>query len=291
MDMVSDVRSGGVYVRDTHKRGQYRQYSEDDMDAAALLVHNGQMSYGQAIALYGDALPRATLFSRVQHLQNGTTPGKPGKPTTLDEADEQWLAAWTKLLYRLGVPVTRSRLLRKAKEIAALRGRAFNGTNGLPGLSWWRGFVKRHGLKLAKSSFQARSSAQSLSPEALASFYDLLFSILDEYKIRPELTWGCDETGVNRANGAKKFVVVPAGAKRVKAVGSESAEHVTLLGAVSATGARLPPFLLRKGIGKRKSQNLLEGSPLSSVLVYTRKHAPPCCHMLDMPLACSQGLV
>jgi hypothetical protein len=105
----------------------------------------------------------------------------------------------------------------------------------------------------------------------LDSFYSLLKEILDKYKVPEELLWACDETGVSRATGTRQFVVAPKGHRRVKSVGYESPQHVTLLGCVSALGERLPPFLLRKGKGMRFTTNPLEGSAKTSVLCYTRE--------------------
>ena len=293
------IASGGFYTHERAARATYRQYSSSDMTEAARLLAGGQLSKDEIMAMYGDGLPESTLRAHAQIYAAGGTPRRPGRPPTLAERDEEWLAAWVKLLFRLGVPVTKARLLLKAREIAALRGVSFFGPNGLPGRSWWDAFRRRHGLKLATASFMTRSAAQTLTPEALDGFYTLLFGVLDEYDVPKELIWGCDETGVNRAVGTKAFVVVPEGSRRVKHVGSEWPEHVTLLGCVSSIGDRLPPFVLRKGKGMRFTENPLEGADPTACLVFTRKPAVSCKHRHEllamfamlMPLVvCSQGM-
>ena len=263
-----------MYERSSAKRGPYKKnrlWTEAEMEHAVQLVVSGQCTYSEASNKFGGAIPHGTLCTRVLLHEKGTSPRPVGRPTVLCDADERWLAAWTKLLYKLGVPVTRARLFVKAKEIATLRGVKFDGESGLPGTSWWRGFRKRHGLHMASTSFQARAMAQALTPETLQDFYDLLFSILEEYNVIPELLWGCDETGICRARAEGQFVIVPEGVSTVKQVGTETTEHVTLLGAVSAVGDRMPPFLLRPGQGKRKTSNYLEDAPPGSVICHTRK--------------------
>lgn len=264
-------------ARRSSKRGKYKTYDDAELLDAAKLVLEEQLSYSEVLAMFGHSFARSTLWNRVQHLKEGTLPQKSGRPTVLPASDERWLAAWAKLLFQLGVPVSRGKLLLKAKEIATIRGVKFEGRNGYPGNSWWRSFRKRHDLKLARTSHQAKAAAQSLTPEALDHFYTLLFSVMDKYKVKPELLFGADETGVSRARGDKLYVVCPGDARRVKQVGGESNLHITLLGAVNAVGHRLPPFVLRPGQGKRKSINYLEGYPKGSALVYTRKS-------LDSPL-------
>lgn len=276
-------------ARGSSKRGKYKTYDDVELQDAARLVLTGDLSYTEVLKMYGDAFPRSTLWNTVQHLKAGTLPLKSGRPTVLSASDERWLAAWAKLLFQLGVPVSRGKLLFKAKEIASLRGVKFEGRNGYPGQSWWRSFRKRHDLKLARTSHQAKAAAQSLTPEALDHFYTLLFGVMDKYSVKPELLFGADETGVSRARGDKLYVVCPSDARRVKQVGGESNLHITLLGAVNAVGHRLPPFVLRPGQGKRKSVNYLQGYPKGSALVYTRKPLYSPSHDSRCPLQPKDG--
>lgn len=262
-----------MYEKAFGKRGSYkksRMYTEEQMQEAVELVLKGATMEG-ASNHFGGAIPVSTLCTRVQLHKKGLAARPVGHPTVLPLSDERWLAAWCKLLFKLGVPASRGRLFHKAREIAALRGIKFEEENGLPGTSWWTGFRRRHGLKMASTSFQARATAQALTPEALDGFYNLLFTILDDYRVIPALLWGCDETGICRARADQQFVVAPDGATRVKQTGTETGEHVTLLGAVSAIGDRMPPFVLRPGQGKRKTHNYLEGAPPGSVICHTRK--------------------
>jgi hypothetical protein len=136
--------SFGFVINQRLKRGPYKQYSDSDLMEAARLVADGTLKLEVAVALYGYNLPKSTIADRAQGLKEGRTEfGKAGHPTTLSSADEEWLAAWCKLLYQLGVPVSRAQLLRKARDIAAIRGTKFNGPHGLPGDNWWRAFCRR----------------------------------------------------------------------------------------------------------------------------------------------------
>ena len=254
---------------------RYRQYSSTDMSEAAKLLAGGQLTKDEIMAMYGDSLPESTLRAHAEIYAAGGTPRRPGRPTTLAERDEEWLAAWVKLLFRLGVPVTKARLLLKAREIAALRGVTFFGPNGVPGRSWWDAFRRRHGLKLATASFMTRSAAQTLTPEALDGFYKLLFGVLDEYSVPKELIWGCDETGVNRAIGTKAFVVVPEGTRRVKHVAASRPSMSHCL-AVSSTGVPLAAVRVAQGQGHAFTENPLEGADPTRASVLTTRKSTSC---------------
>src|SRR5689334_14576346 len=109
---------------------------------AARLVADKKLSLDEAVALYGDLLPRSQIYARAKSIENGTPVNRPGRPTVLSDLDEAWLAAWVKLLFKYSVPITRTRLMLKAREIAELRKGKFNGPNGMPGKNWWKGFCR-----------------------------------------------------------------------------------------------------------------------------------------------------
>ena len=103
-------------------RGPYRQYDEGDLTEAAKLIADGVMTKDEVKQLYGGCLPESTLNDHVKAAKTGKPVARPGRPQTLDKRDEAWLAAWIKLLARLGVAPNRGQVLRKAREIAAIRG-------------------------------------------------------------------------------------------------------------------------------------------------------------------------
>jgi hypothetical protein len=267
-----------------------KAWTDGDMDeAVALYLKPGnELSYEALCASLGSRIPPSTLKAHVKAATQGRTVRRIGRPTTLDTEHERWLASWVYFCYRLGVPPRKLRIRRKAKEIGDKAGIKFAGKHGLPGNSWWRRFKKQYKIKLRRTSHRNRSAAFSLTREALNSFYDLLYEVVQEYKIPPELLWATDETGFMRTK-ARGYVAMPVGGATPKTVSDELALHITLQGIVNAVGEKLPLLLLLKGAGERLTKDPLEGLPPDSAVIFTRKGYTSCTEKLALVLQRKRG--
>ena len=193
-----------------------------------------------------------------------------GRPTVLTDEQERWLAAWIRLCARLGAPVRKCVVFRRAKLLAAQNGRTFSGTGGLPGRKWWERFRQDFKLKERKPAFRHKAAHQALTAETLGHFYDLLFAVITTYNIPPELIWGADEVGFQRTD-ANCMVVTGQEVRKQELVGTSQTQHISLMSLGSARGHTLEPFVLCKGQGQRISSNPIADYPEHSAVVYTRK--------------------
>jgi hypothetical protein len=264
-------------------------WDETDMaEAVKLKLANfDTMSYANICGQFNNRIPETTLKDRVKAAQQNRLVKSVGRPTTLPAEHERWLACWIFFCYRLGVPPRKIRIFRKAKEVGDKAGIKFNGKHGLPSNSWWRGFKKRHKIKLGRSTHRSRAAAHSLTRESLNSFYDLLFDLVSHYNIPPELIFATDETGFMRTTG-KGWVAMPEGGAVPKLVGDELSIHITLQGIVNAVGDALPLLLILKGQGMRLKSDPLEGLPEDCAVLYTRKSLLSSC--LNLLIICSQSV-
>lgn len=268
-----------------------------DLIQACHLITNEGWTYQRVVDHFHFPLAKSTLHRYAHLAKQGhdiTAPRGPGRRPILTPEEEAWLSQWIRFCCALGIPPRRGRVLRKAAQIAKLRGASFGTKSGLPSDKWWRGFANRHCFEVGRSWYRSVDAAAGLTRDALDSFYDLLEDVMLQYNIAPELMWAMDETGFSR-NKPEADVVKVKGTKQHQ-VGKEQASHISLVGAVSALGRRTPLFLLLKGQGSRLRKELFQGLPLDAATCFTRRLPrtvihPLRCLILCVALpCCSQGV-
>jgi hypothetical protein len=267
--VILERARAGMTEDDTTRKNR-QNYSPGDIALAVQMRIEQKMTYKQINEHFGSRIPRSTLQDHVERTRAGLPINPPGRPTTLNVEHERWLAVWIFFCYRCGVPPKKCRIRRKAREVGEKAGVKFTGKHGLPSNGWWRRFRKRYKIKLGSCSHRSRAAAEGLTRASLNHFYDLLYSLIQEYNIPCEMLWATDETGFQRTT-ASGLVAMPVGGDAPKAVGDEIGTHITLQGCVSAKGDRTPFFLLLKGQGARLTHNPLEGLPKDSAVIYTPK--------------------
>ena len=111
---------------------------------------------------------------------------------------------------------------------------------------WFERFMRRQPqLSLRKGDATANVRMDSVNPEAMSQYFDLLNDVLEEYglKTEPERIYNVDETGMPLDHRPPK-IVTQRGHKKVRYRSAGNKSQITVIGCVSATGHAVPPFVI-----------------------------------------------
>lgn len=122
-----------------------------------------------------------------------------------------------------------------------------------PGFDWWKGFLKRW-PKLAERKAQhlSRKRAEGASHETVQNFFEKVENVLITLGIRhahdlADRLWNCDESGLCGATTSNR-ILAKRGSRWVHdTAGGSGRSYTTIHGCGSASGIRLPPFVVYKG--------------------------------------------
>ncbi|KAF5356505.1 hypothetical protein D9757_014230 [Collybiopsis confluens] len=160
----------------------------------------------------------------------------------LTPAQEDILVQWVKEQGRRGVPLSHSAIANHASDIAGIE----------IGKNWIHNFRKRHqDLRTSWTSSLEECRARALTPQAVAGFYDLLYSIVNkpgEDPIPPENIYNADEKGVQVGVGEKSKVLIDRDQKLVQSMAHGNKDLITIIECVAADGTFLPPFIIFEGV-------------------------------------------
>ena len=129
--------------------------------------------------------------------------------------------------------------------------------DGVPGPDWWQGFLRRWPkLTERKPQHLSAKQATAASPETLRSWFETIRSFFEDIGLLkrrgpvPDYAariWNSDETGFCLGMISKK-ILARRGERSVSEVGGASDhQFITVNACGSATGIKLPPFILYKG--------------------------------------------
>ena len=122
----------------------------------------------------------------------------------------------------------------------------YKGVWGYPGPDWLNNFMKKQNLtlknatKLCKACYNATKN-----PFVIFHWFDLLGETISKFGIedRPDLIWNSDESGLPHKPKKSKVVSLK-GQKTIQIVTGSYRDNTTVLAAVSASGAVLPPLII-----------------------------------------------
>ena len=175
-----------------------------------------------------------------------------GRPTVLTHAEEREIVYSCQVLQEMGFGMTRDMVGSIVVDYLSTVGRD-NPFNGQPGYKWWKGFLQRFPQLVDRKpqhlpKHRAIAGTEATVQGFLAKVSDLLQSLnLTHLHDLNERLWNCDESGVC-TSVASTTVLARRGAKWVhETTGGSGREVTTIHLAGSASGRRLPPFVVYKG--------------------------------------------
>ena len=253
-------------IKKPRKNGCKNSYSADDLQNAMAAVQGGEaLSMRAAAHKYG--IPPSTLHD---HLKGISKKAGAGGPTVLMAAEEREVALTCLALADMGFGLTRGLVEMVLMEYLKDNSIPNPFTGGVPGKDWWQRFLKRWpSLAERKPQHLSRSRAEAGDKEIVQMWFAKVEEVLSSAGLDPSdpataaRFWNCDETAFCMSVSASKLLVRK-GTKMVHEVGGGSGrEYTTVHCAGSATGERLPPFILYKG--KNLYRRWMEGGPAAAV--------------------------
>ena len=116
-----------------------------------------------------------------------------GAKPVLTAEEEVQLLDYLIAMCDAGYGLSPTALKMKVYEITKTRWMPF--CEGIPGGSWMRWFQNRHPELIVRASQALESArARALCPENVATLYDNLQQLYEEYQYPPERIWNCDES-------------------------------------------------------------------------------------------------
>lgn len=122
-----------------------------------------------------------------------------------------------------------------------------------PGCDWWRGFLQRWPkLSERKAQHLSRKRAEGANYETIHEFFQKFTKFLVEIGIHDasdlgDRLWNCDESSLCNATTSTR-ILARRGCKWVHdTAGGSGRGYTTIHGCGSASGVRLPPFVIYKG--------------------------------------------
>ena len=216
-----------------------KQWSNDSMLAAFEAVKKG-LPVRKAATQFG--VPRTTLQDRVRgRVVHGKNPGP--KPF-LVPSEEKELSQFLVDVAQAGYGKTRRQVMTIAESVARDKGILEPGRRISRG--WFERFMRRQPqLSLRKGDATANVHMDSVNPEAISQYFDLLNDVLEEYglKTEPERIYNVDETGMPLDHRPPK-IVTQRGHKKVRYRTAGNKSQITVIECVSATGHAVPPFVI-----------------------------------------------
>lgn len=143
----------------------------------------------------------------------------------------------------------------------------FNKDRKEAGEDWLSGFLKRH-PQLALSAAEPTSIARAMGFNRVnvGKFFDLLESLMDQYKFPPTHIFNVDETGLTTVPKRQSRILALKGKKQVGLASSaERGQLTTAVLCMSASGYYLPPLLILPIM--RMKPELLDGAPPGTIAV------------------------
>lgn len=229
---------------------------KDNLEKAIKAVKEDKVSVRAAAKLHG--VSRTSLQRRLNPVEKLTK--SVGGQLSIPKDAEIELAQCLKLKSKWGFGNTIKELrqfvkmyvdqnITKETEIGKYLRKYCKFTNNMPGEDWCTAFLRRYRLssKLPSTLEKSRKSAAT-DPEIIYGYFDILDTEMQGLQLhgRPECIWNIDETCLF-IDPSKTRVIAPVGEKASRVTSTSGREATTIMAGISASGEKLPPFILFKG--------------------------------------------
>lgn len=248
----------------TYKRKTERgSYGLQNLQIAIEKVRNGEISKKKAEGLYG--VPRKTI---TRHLRGEVKePGTLGRfKPVLGHEFETALMDHALQLQQMLFGFTTVEFRKLAYELAERLGiqHPFSHDTKMAGRDWLTSFLRRHKeISLRDPEPTSIARAVGFNKPSVDRFFSVYKQELEKDNFTAQQVWNVDETGLTPVHKPGK-ILAKTGQKQVgKITSGEKGETMTVVSAVSAGGAFVPPMLIFKR--KRMSELLLKGSPPGTI--------------------------
>ena len=201
------------------KKGSKNKWTDEQLREGLGKIKTGELSLRAAAVTYH--IPKSTLSD---HLRGTSSKRYGGGSTVLSMEEEREIVLTCQVLADMGFPLTRGYVSQN---------RCLFGPSGVPGRSWWEGFMARWpSLAERKPQHLARQRAQCSTSEVVDAFFIRLTNFFDKTGLAdapdlPNRIWNCDETGFCTAVSSKT-VLARRGTKEVHETTGGSEENTSL---------------------------------------------------------------
>ena len=245
-------------------KSKIKSYTKESLQNALKAVERGA-SVRAAVKTF--EIPKSTLHDHVssKHMQIGA-----GAPTVFSPREEQEIVLTCQVLAEVGFGMTRELVEAVVSDYVRENNIDTPFVNGIPGKDWWHRFLKRWPkLSERKPQHLCKRRAEAANPETINAFFDRLETSFKDDGLDltdPEVAhrlWNCDETAFCTSASSTKLLC-KRGVRALHEVGGGSgSDYITVHACCSASGQRLPPFILYKG--KNMYRCWMEGGPAGCV--------------------------
>ncbi|CAF4151860.1 unnamed protein product, partial [Rotaria sordida] len=191
-------------------------------------------------------IPIRTVYNK---LSANDINSRPGGKTILTKDEEELLVHTIILFQEWQCPVTPSIVIHLAKSYMMELGKAISPNSTLR--DWFTGFMKRWSkqLKLGKTEKLEKNRSNACRKEVIDNWFQHLHEVLTKYNLfnRPEALWNVDEAGFTDDPGRRSVVIKRNTKHTTSSQSGTGKSHTTLLICTSASGKKLPPYIIFQG--------------------------------------------
>lgn len=228
----------------TYKRKTHDTYTQNDLEQALSDIREKNLPVKAVAAQY--QIPTRTLHYR---LSGSRTDAGRGSKTTLTKDEESLLVHTIHLFQQWQCPMSPSDVISLAKPYMVQLGKKVSSECTLR--DWFHGFMRRwsNEIKLAKTVKLEKARSKACRKETIDCWFKHLQEVLTKHNLydRPEAIWNADESGFCDDPGRRSVVVKRDSKYAISSQSGTGKSFTTVLMCTSASGEKLPPYIIHRG--------------------------------------------
>lgn len=232
------------YYKRTSDRGV--QYSSEDLAKAVDEVRSGRSTVYNASKVFN--IPYNTINDHVKG-RRGVKSITQGRPTALSHDIEKNIADGLKEMEKCGLGLSRKHIMSLVGDFIRSNNMQTPFKDGSPKSDWLHEFMKRNQLSVKKTQSVEIGRRRCIDPFVINGYFDLLEKTVVQLGLenKPHLIFNLDETAFSR-DPSKTKIVGEVGYPSTRTVSSPGRDNITVLLTASASGRKLPPVVVFKGV-------------------------------------------